>query len=74
MRVNAKRTAGLIVVAVYGATLLATAGVSAQDSGLASGLLNTSQQVGGALGLAVLSTLSANGIMGRQRSKPCKRR
>jgi EmrB/QacA subfamily drug resistance transporter len=41
-------------------TLLATAGVSPEDSGLASGLLNTSQQIGGALGLAVLSTLSAS--------------
>jgi predicted MFS family arabinose efflux permease len=41
-------------------TLLATAGVSPEDSGLASGLLNTAQQIGGALGLAVLSTLSAS--------------
>jgi EmrB/QacA subfamily drug resistance transporter len=41
-------------------TLLATAGVSPEDSGLASGLINTSQQIGGALGLAVLSTLSAS--------------
>jgi hypothetical protein len=41
-------------------TLAATAGVKAQESGLASGLLNTSQQVGGAVGLAILSTLAAN--------------
>ncbi len=41
-------------------TLLATANIEGEDAGLASGLYNTSQQVGGALGLAVLATLAAN--------------
>jgi EmrB/QacA subfamily drug resistance transporter len=48
---------GLVFVPV---TLIATSGVPADDAGLASGLFNTSQQIGGALGLAVLSTLAAN--------------
>jgi EmrB/QacA subfamily drug resistance transporter len=41
-------------------TLLATSGVPPEDAGLASGLFNTAQQVGGSLGLAILSTLAAS--------------
>jgi EmrB/QacA subfamily drug resistance transporter len=40
-------------------TTLAVSGVSPSESGLASGLLNTSLQVGGAIGLAVLASLAA---------------
>ncbi len=41
-------------------TLAGTSEIGAADAGLASGLLNTAQQVGGSIGLAILSTLAAS--------------
>jgi EmrB/QacA subfamily drug resistance transporter len=48
-----------IGIAFPALTTLAMSGATEQDAGLASGLVNTTVQVGGALGLAVLATLSA---------------
>jgi EmrB/QacA subfamily drug resistance transporter len=45
---------GFIPVSIAG-----LAGVSERDAGLASGLLNTSQQLGGAIGVAIASTVAA---------------
>jgi predicted MFS family arabinose efflux permease len=50
---------GLVFVPI---TIAATTGVAEGDSGLASGLVNTTQQVGGSLGLAILSSVSTSRI------------
>ena len=41
-------------------SIAALAGVSEHQAGLASGLLNTSQQLGGAIGIAIASSLAAS--------------
>jgi EmrB/QacA subfamily drug resistance transporter len=53
--------AGMGLTFVSG-TLAATSGVPKHFSGLASGVLNTSQQVGGAIGLAILSAVAFSAI------------
>jgi EmrB/QacA subfamily drug resistance transporter len=54
-------TAAGMGVSFIAITMAATAGVSQNESGLASGLLNTSQQIGGSLGLAILSGIATSG-------------
>ena len=54
-------------IAFIAGTIAATTGASEDDAGLASGLLNTSQQVGGAIGtaaIAAIATAQANDALG----------
>lgn len=44
------------------ATAAATVGVPPRQAGVASGLVNTSRQVGGAIGLAALTSVATNGL------------
>jgi EmrB/QacA subfamily drug resistance transporter len=53
---------GLIFVPL---TLTAVSGVANEDSGVGSAVLNTVQQIGGAIGLATLGTISTNAINDR---------
>ncbi len=57
---------GILIMAVglgfsfVSITVAATTGVPGHESGLASGMLSTAQQIGGSLGLAVLSSIAAS--------------
>jgi MFS family permease len=47
-------------------SIAALAGVAPHEAGLASGLLNTSQQIGGAIGVAIVTTIFTSATSGKQ--------
>ncbi len=55
-------------------SIAALAGVQQREAGLASGLLNTSQQIGGAVGIALLSSIAVSTTQGKlaSGSRPCR--
>ncbi|GAA2300021.1 MFS transporter [Nonomuraea roseoviolacea subsp. roseoviolacea] len=57
-------------VGFVGATIGGVQGVASRDSGIASGLVNTSQQIGGALGLAVLAGIAVAATASRPPGTP----
>ncbi|WP_433257509.1 MFS transporter [Streptosporangium sp. CA-135522] len=57
-------------IGFVGATIGGVQGVASRDSGIASGLVNTSQQIGGALGLAVLAGIAVAATASRPPGTP----
>ncbi|MEO3869305.1 MFS transporter [Nonomuraea sp. B12E4] len=53
---------GGVVLALVAATTTALGFISHQEAGLASGIVNTFHEVGGSIGVAVVSTVAATGI------------
>ncbi len=51
-----------IAFAFVPVSIAALAGVGPSEAGLASGLINTSQQIGGALGTAIVSTVATSHV------------